>query len=117
MKMTIAWFTVDDFEAAKKFYGNVLGMKKTFEMQTWAEFSDQEGAASVGIATNSHAGKEAGATVVLEVEDIEAERKRLESNGVKFEGKIEEIAGVVKLATFRDPSGNRMQLCQPLMNQ
>jgi predicted enzyme related to lactoylglutathione lyase len=49
------------------------------------------------------------------VDDIERERKRLESGGVKFEGKTEEIPGMVKLATFRDPSGNRLQLCQVLM--
>ena len=64
---------------------------------------------------NPHAGKEPGATIVLQVEDIERERKRLETGGVKFEGKIEEIPGIVRLATFRDPSGNRLQLAQPLM--
>ena len=41
-------------------------------------------------------------------------RKRLQATGVQFEGKTEEIPGVVKLATFRDPSGNRLQLCQVL---
>jgi predicted enzyme related to lactoylglutathione lyase len=39
----------------------------------------------------------------------------LETAGVKFEGKIEEIPGIVRLTTFRDPSGNRLQLAQPLM--
>ncbi len=53
---------------------------------------------------------------VLQVPDIEGERKRLESRGVSFEGKTEEIPGIVKLATFRDPSGNRLQLCQVLMH-
>jgi predicted enzyme related to lactoylglutathione lyase len=52
---------------------------------------------------------------VLRVEDIEREHKRLETAGVKFEGKIEEIPGIVRLVTFRDPSGNRLQLAQPLM--
>lgn len=64
---------------------------------------------------NPHAGKEPGATVVLQVGDIEYERKRLETAGVQFEGEIEEIPGIVKLATFRDPAGNRLQLAQPLM--
>ena len=41
--------------------------------------------------------------MVLDVSDIERERKRLESAGVKFEGKIEEIPGIVRIATFRDP--------------
>jgi predicted enzyme related to lactoylglutathione lyase len=115
MKVKVSWFGVDDFESAKKFYGQVLGLKKTFEMQQWAEFAGAEGEESIGIAANPHAGKEPGATVVLDVSDIERERRRLESAGVKFEGKTEEIPGIVRLATFRDPHGNRLQLAQALM--
>ena len=115
MKVRVSWFGVDDFESAKKFYGQVLGLKKTFELQQWAEFAGAEGEESIGIAANPHAGKEPGATVVLDVSDIERERRRLESAGVKFEGKTEEIPGIVRLATFRDPYGNRLQLAQALM--
>jgi predicted enzyme related to lactoylglutathione lyase len=115
MKVKVSWFSVNDFEGAKKFYGNVLGLKKTFEAQQWAEFAGAEGEETIGLAVNPHAGKEPGATIVLEVQNIEREYKRLETAGVKFEGKIEEIPGIVRLATFRDPSGNRLQLAQPLM--
>jgi predicted enzyme related to lactoylglutathione lyase len=115
MKVKVSWFGVDDFESAKKFYGQVLGLKKTFEAQEWAEFAGAEGQESIGIAANPRAGKEPGATVVLDVNDIEREQKRLESAGVKFEGKTEEIPGIVRLATFRDPHGNRLQLAQALM--
>ena len=115
MKVKVSWFSVNDFEGAKKFYGNVLGLKKTFEAQQWAEFAGAEGEESIGIAVNPHAGKEPGGTIVLQVEDIERERKRLETAGVKFEGKIEEIPGIVRLTTFRDPVGNRLQLAQPVM--
>jgi len=116
MKVTVSWFSVKDFEQAKKFYGETMGLKKTFEMEQWAEFAGGEGEATIGVAVNSHSGEEPGATVVLQVPDIDRERKRLESRGVAFEGKTEEIPGVVKLATFRDPSGNRLQLCQVLMH-
>jgi CreA protein len=115
MKVKVSWFGVDDFESAKKFYGQVLGLKKTFEAQEWAEFAGAAGEESIGIAANPRAGKEPGATVVLDVNDIERERKRLESAGVKFEGQTEEIPGIVRLATFRDPYGNRLQLAQALM--
>jgi predicted enzyme related to lactoylglutathione lyase len=117
MKMTVAWFSVKDFEEAKKFYSHTLGLKKILEIQGWAEFSHAEGEASIGLATNPQAGKEPGATIVLRVDDIERERKRLLASGVQFEGPIEEIPGMVKLAAFRDPSGNRLQLCQVLMKQ
>jgi predicted enzyme related to lactoylglutathione lyase len=115
MKVRLSWFSVNDFEGAKKFYTNVLGLKKTFEAQQWAEFAGAEGEETIGVAIDPHAGKEPGATIVLQVEDIEHERKRLETAGVKFEGQIEEIPGIVKIATFRDPSGNRLQLAQQLM--
>ena len=117
MKMTVAWFSANDFEQAKRFYGQVLGLKKIFEMEKWAEFSDEEGEASIGVAGTSQWGKEPNATVVLRVDDIERERKRLQAGGVQFEGKIEEIPGIVKLSTFRDPSGNRLQLCQVLVQR
>ena len=115
MKVRLSWFSVNDFEGAKKFYGKVLGLKKTFEAQQWAEFAGAEGQETIGVAVNPQAGKEPGATIVLQVEDIDRERNRLETAGVKFEGKIEEIPGIVRLTTFRDPSGNRLQLAQPLM--
>jgi predicted enzyme related to lactoylglutathione lyase len=117
MKLSVAWFSVKDFEQAKKFYSGVLGMKKSFEMDGWAEFTGGEGEAAIGISNGQHTPKEHGATIVLRVDDIERERKRLESDGVKFEGKTEEIPGMVKLAIFRDPSGNRLQLCQVLVQQ
>ena len=117
MKLSVAWFSVNDFEQAKKFYGSVLGMKKSFEMDGWAEFTGGESEAAVGISNGQHTSKEHGATIVLRVDDIDRERKRLESSGVKFEGRTEEIPGMVKLAIFRDPSGNRLQLCQVLMQQ
>jgi predicted enzyme related to lactoylglutathione lyase len=116
MKMTVAWFGVKNFEQAKKFYGETLGLKKTFEMEQWAEFAGAEGEASIGVSGGGHLAAEPGATVVLRVDDIEREKKRLEAGGVKFEGKIDEIPGVVKLAVFRDPSGNRLQLCQVLVH-
>ena len=73
MKVRLSWFSVNDFEGAKKFYGNVLGLKKTFEAPQWAEFAGAEGEETIGIAVNPHAGKEPGATIVLHVEDIERE--------------------------------------------
>ena len=41
-------------------------------------------------------------------------QKELTAKGAKFEGEFQEIPGVVRIATFRDPCGNRLQLCQVL---
>jgi predicted enzyme related to lactoylglutathione lyase len=117
MKVMLSWYGVKDFEQSKKFYSEVLGLQKTTEMQGWAEFGDSKDGVTIGVNGSHMDASEAGATVVLKVENVESERKRLEGRGVKFEGKIEEVGGVVKIATFRDPSGNRLQLCQVLIQQ
>ena len=125
MDLIVAWYGVSDFERAKRFYGETLGLKKKFEMQQWAEFAAAEGAPSIGLngapAGNGSPGKvqagsaHAGATVVLKVADIEGTRASLLKKGVRFEDKIEEVPGVVRIATFYDLDGNRLQLAQVLV--
>ena len=54
MKLSVAWFNVNDFEQAKKFYGSVLGLKKSFEMDGWAEFNGGgQDEAAVGISNGA----------------------------------------------------------------
>lgn len=119
LKFQLAWYGVKDIEAAKQFYGGVLGLKNCFEMPGWAEFGETKGTAAIGLAAprpDAPAnGQPAGATVVLGVDDMENARKVLGTRGVQFDGEIEEIPGVVRLSTFRDPFGNRIQLAQSLL--
>lgn len=117
MEINVSWYQVTDMNAAKKFYGEVLGLNKTFEMEGWCEFSHADGAASIGLNQLREGDDERGATVVLRVDDLARVQKELSSKGVKFEGEIHEVPGVVRLATFRDPSGNRLQLMQVLATQ
>lgn len=120
LQFMLAWYNVKDYEQAKKFYSGVLGLKPAFEMPGWAEFGNgSEGAPTIGLAAprpDAPAGAHpAGATVVLYVDDMDSTRKELSARGVKFEGPVEEIPGIVRLSTFRDPSGNLLQLAQPLV--
>ena len=119
MKVMLAWYNVSDLEAAKKFYGGVLGLKKSFEMQGWAEYSHENGGAAVGLNAMGagSSGQAGGATVVLGIENLDATMKKLGSVGVKFAGEIMEIPGVVRIATFHDPFGNTLQLAQTLIQQ
>ena len=52
-----------------------------------------------------------GATIVFEVDDIEATTAELKGRGVKFIGEIFEY-GTVKLAAFEDLNGNVLQIYQ-----
>jgi len=54
-------------------------------------------------------------TVVLKVDDIDRACAALTGQGVQFDGPTQNIPGVVGLALFRDPSGNPLQLAQPLV--
>lgn len=116
MKVIVSWFTVANLEREKKFYSEVLGLTNVGEHDGWAEFSHEKGGAAIGLATKAPVAKETGATIVLQVENLQHEYERLESKGVHFEGQIEEVPGIVKIATFRDPSGNRLQLVQSLIS-
>jgi predicted enzyme related to lactoylglutathione lyase len=113
MEVMLAWYQVSDLEAAKKFYGDVMGLNKVFEMDGWVEFSHKEGGVAIGLSANGSG--QSGATIVLRVDDMDRTREELSRNGVEFIGEVEEIPGVVKLCTFRDSSGNQLQLAQPLM--
>lgn len=67
---------------------------------------------SEGAEQDSNAGS--GAVVVLRVDDLNRTKKELREQGVTFEGEVEEYPCVVRIATFRDPSDNRLQLAQTL---
>ena len=112
MKVKLSWFSVNDFEGAKKFYGNVLGLKKMFEAQQWAEFAGAEGEETIGLAVNPHAGKEPGATIVLEVEDIEREHKRLETAGEAWSLVLRSGGGVAVDVPPGDAGGEKCVVLQ-----
>jgi predicted enzyme related to lactoylglutathione lyase len=118
LEMMLSWVNVADHAKAKQFYGDVLGLKPVFEMEGWAEFSHAEGAVSVGLnAMRAAKGKpvKPGATIVFKVDDLDKACADLRKRGVKFEGEIHEVPGVVRIATFSDPFGNPLQLAQPLV--
>ena len=118
MEMFLAWYPVTDLDRAKEFYGNTLGLKKTYEMQGWAEFGSSENGPSVGLSlVKEPPPASGGATVVFRVPDLEVARKNLEKHGVGFEGEVMEVPGVVRIGTFRDPFQNRVQFAQMLMGK
>jgi CreA protein len=51
------------------------------------------------------------------VRDISATRQYLEEQGVPFDGETMTIPGMVSLATFFDPDGNKHMLYEDLSGQ
>jgi predicted enzyme related to lactoylglutathione lyase len=101
-----------DYEAAAEFYGEVLGLpfgKRWGEMPA-GEFETGNLTLAVmqcdafGIEFQPHK-----APVALQVEDVEAARGALESQGVSFAAETMD-SGVCHMAVFADPDGNALML-------
>jgi catechol 2,3-dioxygenase-like lactoylglutathione lyase family enzyme len=115
-KVDDVFFNVDDMQKAVAFYRDKLGLAVKYESTDWVELdagnvtlalrrygSGPEGRPELGVGE--------GATLVFEVDDIEATRTELEGKGVKFLGGLFEY-GSVKLAAFEDLNGNVLQIYQ-----
>jgi catechol 2,3-dioxygenase-like lactoylglutathione lyase family enzyme len=115
-KVDDVFFNVDDMTKAVAFYRDTLGLPVKYESSDWVELdggnvtialrrygSGPEGRPELGVGE--------GATIVFEVDDIEAVKTELKGQGVKFIGGVFEY-GTVKLAAFEDLNGNVLQVYQ-----
>lgn len=106
---------VTNLDASIAWFRDTLGFEELFKVPEvgWAEVSTSAPGVTIGL----NAGEEpqgGGTTPVLGVDDIDAARAELEGKGVRFEGDTVELPGMVKLATFFDPDGNRFMVAQSL---
>ena len=101
---------VTDWEAAKKFYREVLDwpVVNSDEGMGWEEYG-LEDHAHVSISRSDHAHSDAGGTtLVLTVDNTTAAVAALRAKGIKCDDVVT-IPGVVAISTFYDPFGNRIQ--------
>lgn len=105
-----------DLDAAREFYGNVLGLRAS---QVWqrdgqpalgAEF--ETGTVTIALIDSAGIGREFAAhsmPIALRVDDVAAARRELESKGVTFFGETID-SGVCHMAHFADRDGNVLML-------
>jgi catechol 2,3-dioxygenase-like lactoylglutathione lyase family enzyme len=101
-----------DYDAAAKFYGEVLGLPfgKRWGNMPAGEFETgnltiavmQSDAFGIEFQPNNH-------PIALHVDDVAAARTELESRGVEFKGDILD-SGVCHQAFFADPDGNMLDI-------
>jgi predicted enzyme related to lactoylglutathione lyase len=101
-----------DYEKAKEFYGDLLGLPFSkqwgdrpageFETGTLTIALMQSDAFGIEFSPHTH-------PIALHVEDVEATRAQLESNGVEFKGATMD-SGVCHMAHFSDPDSNALML-------
>ena len=108
---------VTDIKVSMTWYQEVLGFELLYYMENlgWCELKSPVDKVNVGLSQVEKM-PSAGGNAVLTwgVKDIEAARSALEERGVKFDGDIRIIEGMVKLATFYDRDGNCFMLYQDI---
>jgi catechol 2,3-dioxygenase-like lactoylglutathione lyase family enzyme len=113
-KDAIATVAVKDLKAAKKFYGDILGLKPT-PVPEPEVLNYKSGNSTVLVYKSQFAGSNKATSVTWIVDDVEGTVKDLKAKGVAFEqydfpgmtrkGDVH-IAGKSKAAWFKDPDGN-----------
>jgi catechol 2,3-dioxygenase-like lactoylglutathione lyase family enzyme len=99
-----------NFDAAVKFYGDVLGLP---ESKRWGDMPAAEfetGNLTIAVMESEAFGVEFRANnhpIELRVDDVAAARSELESRGVTFEADTLD-SGVCHQAFFADPDGNAL---------
>ena len=101
-----------DFEKAREFYGDVLGLERS---KQWGSMPAQEfetGSLTLAVMQSDAFGlsfDRHSHPIALHVDDVEAARSELEGKGIKFEADTLD-SGVCHMAYFTDPDGNALML-------
>jgi predicted enzyme related to lactoylglutathione lyase len=118
LKLQIVSYNVSDWQRAKKFYGETLGLPVAAFITDevgWMEFGEKDG---VHFAIGQWRGPgplpqgDGGGTAVFEVEDAHQAIAGLRAKGVKCDDPVG-IPQMVTYANFYDPDGNRLQVAGP----
>ena len=104
------WYRVRDLDAARPFYTEKRGFAETYydEEGRWALL--ERGGMEIALAEGE---PEEGGVATIDVEDVRAERERLERENIAV-GTVLELHGEVRLLDVFDADGNRIQLSQEL---
>jgi glyoxylase I family protein len=126
MKIKLNSIFVDNQDKALAFYTDVLGFKKCKEIPMgefkWLTVTSPEGHPDVELVFEPNANpiaktyqeglfKQGIPITAFEVDDIDAEAKRLKKKGVQFTMDPTDV-GTVKIAVFSDTCGNLIQIYQ-----
>jgi predicted enzyme related to lactoylglutathione lyase len=103
---------VADFDAAKEFYGSVLGLPCSAEYGKVAGAEFETGNLTLQVLDAAAVGREFEPSthpLALHVDDVEATRAELEAKGVRFLADTMD-SGVCHMVPFADPDGNVLML-------
>lgn len=107
---------VSDLDRSIAWYREMLGFELLYRLEdnAWCELKTGVERVNVGLSQVEEAGGKGGATLTFGVEDIEAAKADLDARGVRQDGPIRDIPGLVRLLTFYDPDANALMLYEDL---
>ena len=110
---------VRDLQASIAWYRDVLGFELLYEAgeMGWCELQTPVRRVNVGLSQIENPEVRGGTTLTFGVQDVDQARAQLAQRDVKFDGETQTIPGMVKLATFFDPDGNKLMLYQDLSSR
>ncbi len=105
---------VSDLDRSIAWYSETLGFELLYRMEdnAWCELKTGVERVNVGLSQVEEAGGKGGATLTFGVEDIEAAKAELDKRGIRQDGPIRDVPGLVRLLTFYDPDDNALMLYQ-----
>jgi catechol 2,3-dioxygenase-like lactoylglutathione lyase family enzyme len=108
--------SVTDLDNASDWYRDILGFNLLYRMDeiVWCEFETPVARVTVGLSQVQSVTQGGGATLTFGVSDIEAAKAALDAAGVRQDGPIQTVPGMVSLLTFYDPDGNTLMFYQDL---
>ena len=122
MRLSQIRLLVDDPAKSCRFYRDVPGLTPSFGEEGDAYVSFRAGDGTVALFTRSGQADAVrlrppgdGAVVVLEVDDLEEESRRLTAAGERSEGPVaDQPDWGIRVLHVRDPDGNLVELVEPL---
>ena len=123
MRLTHIRLLVTDFHAMLSFYRDTLGLRVGFDDgENFAEV--KAGGIDVSLFVRHgmadalddlRSGEADRAALIFAVDDVDATYRRLSSVGVRFVAPPKDMAEWgIRIALFRDPEGNLVEINQPL---
>ena len=107
---------VTSLDSSIAWYRDVLGFSLLYRLEeiAWCELATGVARVNVGLGEREAAGGAGGSTLTFGVADIEAAKAELDAHGVRQDGPIRDIPGMVRLLTFYDPDDNALMFYQDL---
>ena len=107
-------FGVTDLDRSIAWYRDTLGFELLYKADAiaWCELKTPVARVNVGLSERQEAGGPGGATLTFGVTDLEQAKADLDAKGVRQDGDVIEIPGLVRLLTFFDPDDNALMFYQ-----